>query len=266
MKISIHPLFLAVGLFTALFGGFTVFIICALTALLHECGHIFCAEKLGFECTRVRLMPYGAAAVCELDGISPADEIRLALSGPLVNFLICVAVAGLWWFVPQVYAYTDLLFYANAGMLVLNLLPAYPLDGGRVARCALLKCLKPRTVNLILRGVNVALVAVIVALFFTVYHNLSLLAAAVMLLCSAFSPPPPARRIDFAARKKKRGREVRYVILSEDATFRDALRYMDASRYLVLQIYSSDDKFLDEITEDELCALLQTKTLYEKIV
>ena len=54
-----------------------------------------------------------------------------------------------------------------------------------------------------------------------------------------------------------------YVILDESATFRDALRFVDGSRYLVLQIYA--EKFLDEITEDELYERLLESNLYDRI-
>ena len=104
MKLTVHPLFLLVGLLSALFGGLPMFIISAVTALLHECGHIFCAARMGFECKNIKLMPYGAAAVCDIEGISPKDEIKLALAGPLVNLILCIAVAGLWWFYPVTYA------------------------------------------------------------------------------------------------------------------------------------------------------------------
>ena len=265
MKISIHPLFLAVGLLSAVFGGFPIFIICVLTALMHECGHIFCAERLGFECTKISLMPYGAAAVCDIEGISPSDEIKLALAGPAVNLLLCVAVAGLWWFVPQTYAYTDLLFYSNSAMLILNLLPAYPLDGGRVAKCILTKFFKPKVAQISIRIVNLAVVGGLVALYFLVAHNITVLFVAALLLCSALTKSPPAQKINFAARKKKRGREIRYVILGENATYKDALRYVDGNRYLVLQIYD-EQKFLDEITEDELYEKLQNCNLYDKIL
>ena len=232
---------------------------------MHECGHIFCAERLGFECTKVSLMPYGAAAVCDIEGISPSDEIKLAISGPLVNFFMCVAVAGLWWFVPQTYAFTDLLFYANAAMLILNLLPAYPLDGGRVAKCILRKFLKPKGAEITIRIVNVLVVAGLVTLYFTLTRNFTVLFVAAFLLCSALTKSPPAQKINFAARKKKRGREIRYVIVSENATYKDALRYLDGSRYLVLQVYD-DEKFLDEITEDELCKKLQNCNIYDRLI
>ena len=100
MKISIHPLFVAAGILSALFGGLPVFVIYTLTALLHECGHIFCAGSMGFTCEKIRLMPYGAAAVCDIDGIKWRDEVALALAWPAVNAAICMGVAALWWFFP----------------------------------------------------------------------------------------------------------------------------------------------------------------------
>ncbi len=264
MKIKIHPLFLAVGLLSALFGGLPIFIICALTALLHECGHIFCAARLGFDCTQISLMPFGAAAVCDIEGISSTDEIKLAISGPFVNLVICVAVAGLWWFVPQTYAYTDLVFYASAAMLVFNLLPAYPLDGGRVAKCLLRKFFSAKTSSLVLRAVNILAVIAIVLVFVFALRNYSLLAAALLLLCTALERDKPAQKINFAAKKKKRGREIRYVILGENATYKDALKFVDDSRYLVLQIYG--EEFLDEISEDELYKKLLEASIYDKIL
>ena len=100
MKLSVHPLFFAVMLFCALFGGLPSALICLMTALLHESGHIFCAARMGFKCEKVKIMPYGAAAMCDVDGIRAGDEIKLALAGPAVNAAVCVALAGLWWFFP----------------------------------------------------------------------------------------------------------------------------------------------------------------------
>jgi len=263
LKITVHPLFLAVGILSALFGGLPVFVICVLTALLHECGHVFFAARRGFECKKISLMPYGAAAVCDIEGISLSDEIKLALSGPLVNLALITAVAGLWWFYPITYAYTDTLFYANAGMLAINLLPAYPLDGGRVLKCFLIKFLKPKTVNIALRAVAL-IIAVSLAAVFIWVRNISIITIALFLAVSAFGKSVPAQKIDFTRRKKKRGREIKYVILDENATYAEALRHADGRRYLVLQIYG--EQFLDEITEDELYERLMEHGVYEKIL
>ena len=118
--------------------------------------------------------------------------------------------------------------------------------------------------NITLRAVNFAVVIALVLIFFLAYQSYSVIAIAIFLLCSAFSKSPTAQKINFAARKKKRGREIRYVILDESATFRDALRFVDGNRYLVLQIYG--EVFLDEITEDELYEKLLHKNIYDRII
>ena len=265
MKITLHPLFIAIGIAAAIFGGFPVFIIYALTALLHECGHIFCASRLGFKCEKISLMPYGAAAVCDTEGISPRDEIKLALSGPAVNALICVATAGLWWFFPVTYAFTDTVFSASAVMLAINLLPAYPLDGGRALRCLLIKFMPEKAAKLVLRVISGLLAVAFVLIFFLAYKNLSFLVFAVFLLVSAiFEKDTRLSRISYKTKKPKRGKEIKHVMLSADSTFKDALRHIDSGRYLIIQFYG--DGILDEICEDELFDLLQSKTIYDKIL
>lgn len=265
LNVKIHPLFFAVGVASALVGGLPVFLITAITALLHECGHIFCAAKLGFNCTNVKLMPYGAAAVCDIDGISPADEIKLALSGPAVNAFLCVGVAGLWWFYPQSYAYTDTVMFANAAMLAVNLLPAYPLDGGRVFRCVLKKFVSERTAGIALRTVSLVVAAGFVAAFFTVYRHLSCLSMAAFLACSAFEKGAPASKLKYAGRAAlKRGLPVKYVMADSSVTFKEALKHVDGSRFLVLQIYVDD--FLEEVNQEELFEKLQTHSPYDRVL
>lgn len=262
-KLTLHPLFIALGLASAIFGGLPVFLIYALTALLHECGHIFCAARMGFTCEKISLMPYGAAAICDTDGISAKDEVKLALSGPAVNALICVATAGLWWFFPVTYAYTDTVFNASLVMLLINLLPAYPLDGGRVLRCIMGAFLTKKAAVVTLRVLSVVLAALFVLVFFFAVKNITFLTFAVFLVFSAFEKEPLLSRINFSAKKPARGKEVKHIMLSENSTYRDALRHIDSGKYLIFQFYSGG--VLDEITEDELFDDLQFHGLYDKI-
>lgn len=264
MKLTIHPLFFAVIVFCALFGGFPITLIFVLTALLHECGHIFCAARLGYRCERIKLMPYGAAAVCDIEGIKPRDEIALALAGPLVNAAICVGTAGLWWFIPETYAYTDTVFMANASMLAVNLLPAYPLDGGRVARCVVCRLFSDRAAFIVLRCVSCLLAAALIVLFFISGYNITFLFFSLFLLCSAIERPPQAVKIDFSsAGKLKRGMEVKYVLVDGGFTYKDAVKYLDGKHYLVLQLYR--DGVADEITQDELYGQLLRHSVYDSV-
>lgn len=262
MKISVHPLFFAVIIFCAFFGGFFISIIFALTALLHECGHAFCAAKMGYRCTRIKLMPYGAAAVCEIDGITVRDEIALALAGPAVNGAICVATAGLWWFFPQTYAYTDAIMTASLAMLVVNLLPAYPLDGGRVARCVLARLFSQRAADITLRIVNGLISAALFVMFFLSGCNITYIFFSLFLLCAAFEKSAPAVRINFSSPAAlRRGVEVKCVLVGDELTFRQALRYLDDRRYLILKCASSGR----EISQDELYELMCSRNYTDKV-
>ena len=261
LKISIHPLFVAAGILSAVFGGLPVFLIYTLTALLHECGHIFCARGLGFYCSKVKLMPYGAAAVCEIDGISARDEVKLALAGPAVNAAICVACAGLWWFYPVTYAFTDTVMQANAIMLAINILPAYPLDGGRVARCVLGKIMPARAVNIVLRCITVLVAAGVASLYFFTDVGVNCFAFSAFLVCSAFTKSPPACKINFADKKKlRRGLEIKYILADRTLTYSRALRYLDDKSYIIFRTQDGE-----EVTQDRLCEKFETCGIYDSI-
>ncbi len=260
VKITVHPLFIAVGLLSALFGGLPIFVIYTLTALIHECGHIFCAHRMGFVCSRIRLTPYGASAVCEIDGISPSDEVKLALAGPLVNAALCVALAGLWWFYPVTYAYTDILMQANAVMLAVNLLPAYPLDGGRVARCALTKLFSARTANIIMRCAAVLFAGAFAALFFLTDLGFTCIMFGAFLVLSAFEKPPQAAKINFATpEKKRRGLEIKYIFTDENLTYREAVRFLDDKKYVIFRAGGR------EVTQDELYLGFVSRGIYDRV-
>ena len=261
MKLSVHPLFFAAGIFSAVFGGLPVFLIYTLPALVQECGHIFCARRMGFECSCVKLMPYGAAAVCKIDGILPADEVKLALAGPAVNAAICACTAALWWFFPITYAWTDVVMQANAVMLAVNILPAYPLDGGRVARCILSKVMSPRAASIAIRAATVLVAGGVASLFFFTEVGINAFVFAGFLLVSAFSKDVPASKINFIGHSRlMRGVEIKYILAAPSLTYRRAIGFLDDKRYVIFR--TEDGR---QVTQDELCEGFAVHGIYESI-
>lgn len=264
MKVTIHPLFFGAVIFFALFGGLPSALICLVTALMHECGHIFCAARMGFKCERIKIMPYGAAAMCDIDGIRAGDEIKLALAGPAVNAAVCVALAGLWWFFPETYAYTDTVMHANIAMLTVNLLPAYPLDGGRVAACVFRKLFTKKVAVIVLKVIAALIAAGLVVAFFFSGYNPTLLFFSVFLLSSVIEKAPSAQLLNFSSKGKlKRGIEVKYVLCDRALTYKEAFKKLDDKRYLVLQLY--DGGVADEITQDELYEQATCHSFYDRV-
>jgi Zn-dependent protease/predicted transcriptional regulator len=111
-----------------------------LSLLLHELGHAFEARREGMEIEGVTLWLFGGVA--KFKGMFPSAgaEFRIAVAGPLVSLVLGVGFSLLSWGVgmtPTVDGVVSWLGYINVALLVFNLLPALPLDGGRVLRSVL---------------------------------------------------------------------------------------------------------------------------------
>jgi Zn-dependent protease/CBS domain-containing protein len=109
------------------------------SVLLHELGHAWQARRDGLEIDGITLWLFGGVAQFKGAFPNPGAEFRIAIAGPLVTVVLSggfalLALAGLPSAVDGVAAW---LGYINLTLLVFNLIPALPLDGGRVLRSAL---------------------------------------------------------------------------------------------------------------------------------
>jgi Zn-dependent protease/CBS domain-containing protein len=107
--------------------------------LLHELGHAWEARREGMEIDGITLWLFGGVSQFKSRFPSAGAEFRIAIAGPLVSLVlgvvfVLIALAGLPSAVDGVAAW---LGYINLTLLVFNLIPALPLDGGRVLRAAL---------------------------------------------------------------------------------------------------------------------------------
>lgn len=110
--------------------------------LLHELGHAIVARRRGIQVTEIDLWLLGGVARMEGEAHTPQDELRFAIAGPAVTAVILAVLGTLDLLLAGSMSSTveALLGYQlliNAVILVFNLMPAFPLDGGRVARSLL---------------------------------------------------------------------------------------------------------------------------------
>jgi len=119
--------------------------------VLHELGHALVARREGIEISGIDLWLFGGVAKMARDTTSPGAEFKIAAAGPLVTLVVVAVCVGLSLLVQSGSAFDvarlagdaeasptlallGMLASINAMLLVFNLIPAFPLDGGRIAR------------------------------------------------------------------------------------------------------------------------------------
>jgi len=122
-----------------------------LSVLLHELGHAVVALRNGIGIVGIDLWMFGGVAKMNRDSSSAGEEFRVAAAGPLVTLLIAAASYGIGALISgggeaadavrfdsgageETLAFVAWLCFTNVLLLVFNLIPGFPLDGGRIAR------------------------------------------------------------------------------------------------------------------------------------
>ena len=107
---------------------------------LHEVGHALAARSYGIETHDIVMYPIGGVASLMRIPKNPVQELVIAVAGPAVNVVIA-AVLFTWMAIVPAAGFTGWfianLAIVNVGLVVFNMLPAFPMDGGRVLRAIL---------------------------------------------------------------------------------------------------------------------------------
>ncbi|HZD48084.1 MAG TPA: site-2 protease family protein, partial [Silvibacterium sp.] len=119
-----------------LMGGVTA-IMLFISVLIHELGHSIVAKRYGIPVPRITLLIFGGVSQIATEPSSAAAEFWIAIVGPLISF----ALAAFFWKLepllvpyPPLFALAKYLALLNLVLAVFNLIPGFPLDGGRVLR------------------------------------------------------------------------------------------------------------------------------------
>ena len=118
------------------------------SVVLHELGHALTAKQFGVPTQDITLLPIGGVARLSYMPKKPKQELLIALAGPAVTLAIIVVLYAVVRIFSQPYVglggafgvrggFVGQLMWVNVSLLVFNLLPAFPMDGGRVLRAAL---------------------------------------------------------------------------------------------------------------------------------
>ena len=163
------------------------------SVVLHEFGHALTARRFGVRTLDITLLPIGGIARLEQMPDKPSEQLQVALAGPAVNVVIAMLLFGLvrLFEVPvgiEIFRnasgpFLTQLMWINLFLAAFNLLPGYPMDGGRVLRALLAMRMAPeRATQIAARvGQGTAVIFGVVGLF----HNPLLMVIAVFIWLGA---------------------------------------------------------------------------------
>src|SRR2546430_6024568 len=121
--------------------GILVIVLLFVCVVLHEFGYAIAATAFGNNTADFTLLPIGGVARLERMPEEPIQELIIAAAGPAVNLIIalCLLLTGGSFVYPPTAesSLNDVLLTINVVLLLFNLLPAFPMDGGRVLRALL---------------------------------------------------------------------------------------------------------------------------------
>ena len=272
LSLTVHPLFFVYGFYYALTGKIFTFIIFTVTAVAHELGHSFVANGCGYKLNRITLMPFGAVVKGDIDGLKFSDEIKIAMAGPILNIAVALFFIALWWVFPELYAYTELIVSANLSMATVNLLPVFPLDGGRILSAYTAMRLGQKRSERLCKITGGVLSLLLIALFLmTVFRgtvNLSLLFFSLFIFFGAFGKARENKYVKVYSavtdQKLRRGIIVKRQAVDESVTLKKLLTVLDANALNEIEVYKKGKK-VATLNDEKLKKIMENGDIYSPI-
>lgn len=260
LKFSVHPLFILLGLLMTALGHGYDFVAYTVAVVIHEMGHSAAAEKYGYILNEIKLMPYGAEIQGSLEGVKPSDEIKIAAMGPLTNIITAILFTAVWWLIPASYFFTQTFVYANIINALFNLMPVFPLDGGRIMFCLLSKRLPHskalKTIKITGLVLGILLIGLfIVSAFFEVNLSFCVLGMFVFLCALAGEKKENYVRIynrTYRMQNIKKGLEIREIAVSEDMPVGKIIKLFSPSYYYYVRVFDSGLNNIITLSETQI--------------
>lgn len=255
-KLKLNNLFLCLMLFMFIFGMAIDSILIFVVVIVHELGHVIVAKKMKYQVESIELLPIGGVAtISDAHYKSASDEWFIAWAGPFNNLLFIVILT----FYKESTPYSDILIQYNLTLFFFNLLPALPLDGGRIIKATLSKNRSYVEANKIaaLFGIFIGLLMIGLSGYYYMTRLNSpvyLFILGLFLSISAFKEYKNSTylpvRIGFAkATNNNRIIEGKLVICPLHTPIRDVIKELETNRDLIIFVVDQKGEIVDMLTE-----------------
>ncbi len=244
-------------------------VLCTIPVIvLHEWAHVLAAAALGMTITEMELFPFGCAAKMECFAMSRSKEIIVAAAGPAANMLFACLI-----FVINKYysfEFAGKLINTSIAIATINLLPALPLDGGRIARAAFASFMGYRHATKVMSVAGVFFAAIIIGIgvYYVVSEtfNPSFFIMGFFLGFSAIKEMRSAPYVlirDLSGKREKMDKRKtlnvnRFAAMQSDR-ISDIMREFEAGKYNIVTVLNKDMGVVGELDERQILSGMMQK-------
>ncbi len=241
-KIKFGASFLLLILFSILTGQLLLLVNYMLALSLHELAHMFVAINNGYTLETIKINMFGMSVNLK-EKIDDKDSFKINIAGPLFNLFICVLCMAIYWLVPNSFYFLNKFCVANLTLAIFNLLPIYPLDGGKIFYGIIKNPKTYKRLDLIMRITLASIFALLFTLSLFNSANIIYLLLAFFFITSK-KKYEPALTI-FKYKQNKNFDKVVIIKVNETETLLNLIKQIKLHRYTIF--YSPKlNKYFDE--------------------
>lgn len=263
MKFKLNILFLLILFLFSISGLFLTASINFIIVILHELAHSVIAQKEGVRVNEIELLPFGGVAKFrDLIQLKPKSEMKISLAGPIFNLILAAITLILlrYKIIPLLSGFYFIKINLTIGLF--NLIPALPLDGGRVLRAFLTNKIgfKEATYYTLRLSRVIAIFLGIIGVIGICYGyaNIILLFIAFFIYFATLKEGRYASYVLMQYIAKKKGKLLKekvvylqQLIAVEDTPLKDIIERLVPNRFHMIRVVDYDLKLLGWVTEDQ---------------
>jgi len=239
---------------------------------VHEFAHAMVAKRLGYSLNKLNIAPYGAQLTGNLEGVKWQHDILIAVAGPISNLAFAFLFIALWWIIPVTYVFSSVFVYASVFTAIFNLIPIFPLDGGRALLAAISSRYSREKSYLYLKifGIVFAVILNVMSVIVLIFGHInpSFIVVSLFIFTSTIIPDKNSKyerlySMTYRFKRLKRGLQVKEVMVDGDMTIPQLMRLLNPnyfSRFIIIDTSFKKIGELDEIKLENL-ATKSDKTL-----
>lgn len=258
-KIRVGLSFVLLLVFSAICGTFYFLLNYFIAIALHELGHLLVAVNKGYKLKQIKLDIFGISVDLK-ENVEDKDMFAINIVGPLVNLLLCLMCLACYWLVPSCYEVLNTFCTSNLVLAIFNLIPVYPLDGGKILKSMVKNTKITQKCNLILKFLFAGLFLALFFINLQYGYNLFYLLIGVFFLTIKGEGDPTFSI--FKESKLKRIQKITLLKVDEECLLFELIKLIKKSQYTIFYCDGFKQKY---ITEDDVVKIALNNSLQTKL-